>query len=103
MGHGRVIIDSKVDTRALKARTRMSPRPFLALQVRSGLSHLGVVGHVIVVDHNCVVNHLVVVDQLGHFDLNHFDLNLHHHSNLYHYDKEPKNTMGGFEIRTRLN
>ena len=61
----------------LKARARMSPRPFLALQVSSWLSHLGVVGHVIVVDHLGVVNHL----------------NLHHFGNLYHYDKEPKNTM----------
>ena len=54
MGLGRVIIDSKVDTKALKARARMSPRPFLALQVSSWLSHLGVVGHVIVVDHFCL-------------------------------------------------
>ena len=87
----------------------MSPRPFLALQVSSRLSHLGVVGHVIVVDHLCVVNHLVVVDHfdhfdLNHFDLNHFDVNFNHHGNLYHYDKEPKNTMRaqGLEIRARF-
>ena len=96
---GRVIIDSKVDTKALKAFFGPSgqllalPSPTLVLLAMLLLSTTFV----------CVVNHLVVVDRLGHFDLNHFDLNFDHHGNLCHYDKEPKDTIRAKGLEIKFN